>query len=453
MTTDASPASVPDSTGTDAEPDAPRALRYAPHAAVASAGYTVFGYAGVPALYLDRFAIGFTAFGLLMSATLLPFVLVQVPAGRLVGRYTTTRLLLWTTAAHAALALLLDVAPTYESLLGLRFVWGCAAGLLLSVGATHVARLYAGGAATQHQGVYGGMLTLGGAVGFLAAPRFAALANGVGIQAGGALLAVPALVALWRHRDERATAPETTAPPSGPSTGGPSVGSADESALSTVTDRTVLLASLFYVAIIGSYMTLSTFVTAYFEELGVVGPLNALVLVTASAGRALGGAAVHRLPGGDAGLVGGATALAVLGFVGLSAGLTGAVLVALPLVVMLAVSVPFGAVYNVAATATDREGVALATVIAVGNVAALTLPAVTGAVRDATGGYRGAFVLLGLLNALALGGAVVLSLGERDPDRDETDRDPDQCETDRGPADRASDREADHRDPEPEEHV
>jgi len=258
---------------------------------------------------------------------------------------------------------------------------------------------------------------------------------------------------VWRHRDERATAPETTAPPSGPSTGGPSVGSADESALSTVTDRTVLLASLFYVAIIGSYMTLSTFVTAYFEELGVVGPLNALVLVTASAGRALGGAAVHRLPGGDAGLVGGATALAVLGFVGLSAGLTGAVLVALPLVVMLAVSVPFGAVYNVAATATDREGVALATVIAVGNVAAVYNVAATATDRDATGGYRGAFVLLGLLNALALGGAVVLSLGERDPDRDETDRGPDQCETDRGPADRASDREADHRDPEPEEHV
>jgi nitrate/nitrite transporter NarK len=75
---------------------------------------------------------------------------------------------------------------------------------------------------------------------------------------------------------------------------------------------------------------------------------------------------------------------------------------------MLAVSVPFGAVYNVAASATDAEGVALATVVAIGNVAALSLPAITGTVRDATGGYGGAFALLAVLNGVAVVAAVAL---------------------------------------------
>jgi nitrate/nitrite transporter NarK len=76
---------------------------------------------------------------------------------------------------------------------------------------------------------------------------------------------------------------------------------------------------------------------------------------------------------------------------------------------MLAVSLPFGAIYNVAADATTAEGSALATVIAVGNFAALVLPVVTGSIRDATGGYEGAFMLLLGLNVLAVGAAVLIT--------------------------------------------
>lgn len=390
---------TPPRTGPEGVPS--RALRYAPHAVVASVGYTMFGYAGVPAFYLDALGIEYAAFGLLMSATLLPFVLVQPLAGRLVGRYTTTRLLLWATAVHLVLAVALDLVPTYGALLAVRFLWGSAAGLLVSVGATHIARLYSGGAASSQQGIYGGMITLGGAVGFLTAPEFVAATRGIGVQLGGALLAVPALTVLYRDRGDRSTAPADSSAAAGGSVG------------STVTDRTVLLASLFYVAVIGSYITLSTFVTAYFADLGIVGPLNAAVLATATVGRSLGGTVVRYWPVGDAGVVAAATAVAVAGFAGLAFGPPGLALAVLPVVVMLAVSVPFGAVYNVAAEATEREGVALATVIAVGNFAALVLPAVTGAVRDATGDYGGAFLLLGLLNALACAGAGLLVLDRR----------------------------------------
>ena len=372
----------------------PWGLRVAPHLAVLSMGYVMFGYAGVPAFFIEQYDIGYAAFGLLMSATILPIVLVQWPASRLVERTTAVRALLAATLASAGIALTLDFAPSYEAMLGLRFLWGLAGGISISVGATHVARLYEGAAASRQQGLYGGMVTLGGAVGFLTAPRFVALTDGVGVHALGAVVALPAIGFLWLHQSDRLTAPTTS--------------SNDASPFAVATNRGVLLAALCYVAIISSYITLSTFVTAYYDELGVVGPLNVMVLGTATVGRAVGGSAVFRLPVRDGGLIGGATGVAALGFLVLANGTQGPLLVALPFVVMLAVSVPFGAVYNVAASATDAEGVALATVVAVGNAAALVLPAITGAIRDLTAGYGGAFALLGALNAVAVGAAILL---------------------------------------------
>jgi nitrate/nitrite transporter NarK len=73
-----------------------------------------------------------------------------------------------------------------------------------------------------------------------------------------------------------------------------------------------------------------------------------------------------------------------------------------------AVSFPFGAIYGLAGDVTTSEGIALAVVIAAGNVAALVLPAITGGIRDATGEYAGGFVLLGVINAAAVTGVVWL---------------------------------------------
>lgn len=391
-------------------------LRYAPHAAVLSAGYVVFSYAAVPRELMATLDIDFAAFGLLMSAALLSFVLVQPVASRLVERAATTRVLLAATVAHALLAVALDAAGTFEAMVALRLCWGAAGGLVLSVGATHIARLYDGGAATFQQGIYGGMLTLGGAVGFLVAPRLVAATGGAGLYGLGAVLALPAVGMLWLHRDDRQTEPrrETT--------------DDDASSFAVAMDPAVALASLCYVAVIGSYITISTFVTSYFEGLGVVGSANAAVLLLATVGRASGGVAVGRGAVGDARLIGGASLLGAGGLAALAVGVgtgdgvgvgvgagtgvgvgAGTILVvALPLVVMFAVSVPFGAVYNVAADATASEGAALATVVAVGNVAALVLPAVTGTIRDATGEYRGGFAVLAVLNIVAVAAAAAL---------------------------------------------
>ena len=371
----------------------PLGLRVAPHLAVVSMGYVMFGYAGVPDFYLNQYDISYASFGLMLSATLLPFALVQWPASRLVAWTTTTRLLFVATLSQACLAVIIDFAPTFPAVLGLRLLWGVAAGLLLSVGATHIARLHSGDAATRQQGVYGGMLTLGGALGFLLTPNLVAATNGIGIHGFGMLLAIPAAGILYFNRKEQSTVPSDT--------------TATES--SVLVNPVVILASLCYIAAIGSYLTLSAFITSYFADIGIVGPVNVLVLGVATVGRGVGGSAAVSFPITDPNLIVGASVAAVLGFGLLATGPAVPLRAGLPLMVMLAVSLPFGAIYNIAADAAPSKGSALAMVIAVGNLVGLVLPVVTGSIRDVTGGYEGAFLLLVALNLLAFGSALLIT--------------------------------------------
>lgn len=393
---------------------APPTLRVVPHLLVGALGYTLFVVAGLPDVLTARYGVSLAALGLLTSVPLGAFILAQPVASRLGDRHPTTRVLLWVGIAHAVLAVALDLVSGFAALLALRFVWGLVAGTTLSVGATHIARLAGGGAGTLAQGVYGGVLTLGGAVAFLVGGPVVAATGGFGVHALGALPAVPAVAFCFRHRADRRTAPVAGASVDADRDAADDDG-AVPSALSVATDRTVLLVALVYVAIIGSYVTLSSFVTDFFDGLGVAGPLNALVLVGATVGRVAGGATVWRFEVDDPALIGWSMLAAAVGFGTLAAGPGRTLLVALPLATMLAVSLPFGAVYNVAARATAAEGTALATVVAAGNVAALILPPVSGALREAFGSYAWPFAVLAALNAVALGSALALSRSHTDP--------------------------------------
>jgi predicted MFS family arabinose efflux permease len=378
-----------------------RTLRYAPHLAAAGVGYVLFAYAAIPSVVVAELGVGYAQLGLLTSAPLLSFALVQPLGGRLLERYPAGDVLLWATVAHTGLTVVLSLTGTFPVALALRVAWGVAAGLLIGAGATHLARLNEGAAATRQQGIFGGMVTLGGAVAFALAPRLAPLVGSSGTQAPGVALAVPAVLGLAAV-DRQSTAPTTT-------TGA-------GAALSVLANPVVIVAALAYVAIVGSYVTLSTFVTAYFEDLGLVGPLNVLVLLVATAGRA-GGGAVLGLVASDRRLTAGSTLVAAAGFAAMAFGPGPALVASLPLVAMLAVTAPFGAVYTLAATATELEGAAIATVLAAGNLAAVVLPTVTGAVRDATGGYGGGFALLAAVNGLAalalVGLPAVAEVGDR----------------------------------------
>lgn len=363
----------------------PRSLRYAPHLAVFAVGYVTFTYSAVPDAVAARYGGGVAAVGVLMSAALASFVAAQVVADRLVSRYTTTQVLLGLLAAHAATSVLVDLTTTLPAAVSARVAWGLAGGLLLSVGATHVSRLHDGAAATSQQGVYGGVLTLGGATGFLLAEPVVAATGWFGVHALGALLAVPAAVALWPHRHSARTA------------GAPD---ADPPLRSVLRNRTVLVAAFCYVATIGAYITLSTFVTAYFRDLGVAGPLNAAVLATATLGRAAGGRVAGRWSLSDGRFVRVTAAVGSAAFLVLTVDVR-AVALAGPLAAMVAVSLPFGAVYSLAASASPHDGAALAVVVAAGNVAAVVLPTLTGVLRSRTGGYGAVFVLLAALLAAA----------------------------------------------------
>jgi len=383
-----------------------------PHLLVFSIGYVVFSYASVPDAVMTRFDAGFAEVGLLISAALGAFVLVQTVGGRVVDDRATLPVLLALGAGHAVLAVGIDLAPTYGSLFALRAVWGLVGGLGVTVGATQLSRAHDGTAATRHEGIYGGALTGGGAVAFLVSPAVVSYTGWFGVHAVGGLAAVPALATLLATRDRTAT----TAPDAGGVADDRAPGSDREDGTGTpLCNPLVLLAAGCYLATLGAYVTLSTFVTAYFADLGVTAPLNALALFVASLGRAVGGFSVAHPSVDDGRLIAATTGVGAAGLVALAFG-DGALLLVLPLVVLGAVSLPFGGIFKVAAAATRRDGTALAIVMGVGNVGALTLPAVTGWLREATGGYAAAFLLLGALTAAAALGGAAIARRERAPE-------------------------------------
>jgi nitrate/nitrite transporter NarK len=377
-------------------PTVSRSLTVAPHLSMLSVGYTLFAFASVPAVVRERFGTSFVSVGLLMSAVLLSFSAVQLPAGRLLDSASSIRISLGAVAAHGALSVALDFAPDLTSLLALRVAWGLAGGLVLTAGATHFDRLYDGPTATRHQGILGGMVTLGGALAFLTAPVIVRTTGWVGVHAATLPLAVAAAVAFVRGGRNDAARRRADGH-------GGSLGLRTLFARPPRPGRAVWLAGLCYVAVLGGYITLSTFVSSYLSDLGVVGRSDAAILLLASLGRIGGGVVAEEYSAAGTRIIVASLSVAVAGFLGLAV-FSGLALVVLPFVTILAVSSPFGAVFNVAAEVADGDerGTALSVVIAVGNFAALTLPLVTGVVRDVTGGYRAAFGLLAVLCAAAV---------------------------------------------------
>jgi predicted MFS family arabinose efflux permease len=375
-------------------------VRFGPHLVAFSVGYVVFSYASVPGAVMEEFDVGFTAVGLLMSAALTSFVAVQLIGGRLVDARPTLPVLFGVVLVNAGLAIALDLSATFLHLLVLRGLWGFAGGLAVTVCATQISRVYSGTSATVHQSVNGGMFTLGGASAFVVTPVIVGYTGWFGVHAGGALVALPAILALWTDRGSAdATAP---AGHGSRSTERPATTASETPRFATLRNRVVLLAAVCNVATLGAYITLSTFVTSYFDDVGVIGPLNALALLVASLGRVAGGLAILRPGLEDGHVIAAASGAGALGLVLLAlAGDGTTLIVLLPLVALAAVSLPFGAIFKTTAGASRRDGTAVAIVVAAGNGAAIVLPAVTGWLRDVTGGYDGAFVLLALVNAVA----------------------------------------------------
>lgn len=298
---------------------------------------------------------------------------------------------MWVSAVQGGLAITLDFAPSFSVLVALRALWGLASGLVLLTGATHLARLYDGRVATRQQRILGGMITAGGAIALLVTPEVVATTGWTGVHASGAALAGAAILFTLhgkgneharelaaRHGERRPVRELLSRPPT--------------------PERAIWLASVCYVAVIGGYISLSTFISSYFADLGITGSLDAIVFLMATVGRVGGGVFAEAFDTNDIRMIVVAMVTASVAFVGLAT-LSGPVLIVLPLLTMIAISSPFGAVFNVTSdvAANEESGAALVIVIAMGNSAGLAFPTITGAVRDTTGSYAGAFGLIAVV--------------------------------------------------------
>jgi nitrate/nitrite transporter NarK len=371
--------------------DIPRSLAVAPHVATLSVGYVTFAYTSVPTVVQERYGVSFVAIGLLMSVVLLGIGLIQIPGGRLLDRISTIEGLVWVSAVHGILAITLDFAPSFAVLIALRMLWGLASGLILLTGATHLARLYDGRAATRQQGIFGGMLTAGGTIALLVVPEVVAITGWVGLHAIGALIAGAAIL-LTLHGSRNEYARELAA------------GHGERRPVRELFSRppipesAIWLAGVCYVAIIGGYISLSTFISSLFADLGITKNLDAVVLFMSSVGRVGGGIVAEAFSTTDERMIVVSMGTASVAFVGLAI-LSGPALIVLPLVAMVAISSPFGAVFNLTSdiAADEKSGAALAIVIAMGNFAGLVFPTITGAIRDTTGSYASAFGLIAIV--------------------------------------------------------
>lgn len=382
--------------------DIPRSLAVAPHVATLSVGYVTYAYTSVPTVVQERYGVSFVAIGLLMSTVLLGIGLVQIPGGRLLDRISTIKGLVWVSAVQGALAITLDFAPSFGALIALRVLWGLASGLVLLTGATHLARLYDGRAAMRQQGIFGGMITVGGAIGLLVAPEIISITGWLGLHGSGAVLAGAAIL-LTLNGKGNGKARELAA------------GHGEEYSIRElfsrppISEHAIWLAGVCYVAVIASYISLSTFISSYFTDLGITARLDVVVFLMASVGRVGGGIFAEAFGADDVRMIVVAMVTAGVAFVGLAT-LSGPVLIVLPLVTIVAISSPFGAVFNVTSDVADDEksGAALAIVIAMGNFAGLAFPTITGAIRDTTGSYAGAFGLIAVVCVIgAVAGALV----------------------------------------------
>jgi nitrate/nitrite transporter NarK len=366
----------------------PRSLAIGPHLAVLSVGYVLFAYASVPEVVRAHHDVSFAALGFMMSAVLFAFGLVQFPGSRLIDRTSTIWVLAGATGIHGVLSLALDIAPNFGALVALRAAWGLAGGIVLLAGATHFARFYTGSTATRQQGIFGGMITVGGAIAFVTAPHVVMITGWIGLHAVGMIPAGLAVVLmLYGGR-----APRVRILARGH---GGRFRLGDLIARPPVPRRVVWLAGVCYVAVIGGYISLSTFIVSYFADMGITTGLDWVALLMASLGRIGGGLLVEEYDADDARTIVITMAATSAGFFGLAM-LSGPVLLVLPLVTMIMISSPFGAVFNAAVDAAGAEerGAALAVVIAMGNFAGMAFPAITGFVRDSTGNYDGAFAVI-----------------------------------------------------------
>ena len=335
--------------------------------------------------------------GFLPTALFLSSIGVMAVGGQLIERVGARTM----NGLGVSLALLANLAfaaaPSYPWLLVAKSVGGIASGLAFVGGVRYVAGLYAGGRPHFGQGLYGAGFPLGSALGLQLLPPLALLFGGWrgGLAASSAIL-VLATAVWWAWAPP---VPRTRA------TG---------DLRDALRSGTVRWCFVQHAAGFGLSLAVGSWVSVYLlrefaTSLVVAGLLGSLLLVAAVVMRSFGGFLVGRehvasltiMRAAQTANLGG---LALLAFPGrpLAVALAGAILVG------FGVSLPYSAVFNTAASSLPGAPAAAQAFTGMGGTfgAVLGAPIIGYAVERI--GFSGAWLVVGVLPAVALAGTFLM---------------------------------------------
>jgi len=335
--------------------------------------------------------------GLLPTALFLTSIAVMAVGGQLVERIGARTM----NGLGVSVALLANlafaVAPTYPWLLAAKSVGGIASGLAFVGGVRYVAGLYGGARPHFGQGLYGAGFPLGSALGLQLLPPLALLLGGwrPGL-AGSSVILVIATVVWW-----------VWAPPV-PRT------RATGDLRDALGSGNVRWCFVEHAAGFGLSLAIGSWVSVYLlREFGaslvLAGLLGSLLLVAAVVMRSFGGFLVGRQHVASLTIMRGAqtanlAGLALLAFPDrpLGAALAGAILVG------IGVSLPYSAVFNTAASSLPGAPAAAQALTGMGGTfgAVIGAPVIGYAVERI--GFSGAWLVVGLLPAVALAGTFLM---------------------------------------------
>ncbi|HUQ16613.1 MAG TPA: MFS transporter [Candidatus Saccharimonadales bacterium] len=335
--------------------------------------------------------------GLLPTALFLTSIGVMAVGGQLIER-TGARTMNGLGVSLALLAnLAFAVAPTYPGLLAAKSVGGIASGLAFVGGVRYVAGLYAGGRPHFGQGLYGAGFPLGSALGLQLLPPLALLLGGwrPGL-AGSSFILVIATAVWWAWAP---AVPRTRA------TG---------DLRDALGSGTVRWCFVQHAAGFGLSLAIGSWVSVYLlREFGaslvLAGLLGSLLLIAAVVMRSFGGFLIGREHVASLTIMRGAqianlSGLALLAFPGrpLALALAGAILVG------IGVALPYSAVFNTAASSLPGAPAAAQALTGMGGTfgAVIGAPIIGYAVERI--GFSGAWLVVGMLPAVALAGTFLM---------------------------------------------
>lgn len=358
-------------------------------------GWSYAGYAAVAPLLARDLALDDVQLGLSATALYLAAGVPMLLFGDVADRYPPKAVNLWGAILVVAGTVAMALAPTYGLLLAARAVSGVGAGLGLLGGLRYIGLSYGSGRAHLGTGLFGAGFPLGSAIALWTTPPLAAAADWRTAFLVTALVMTP-IVALWLRVPQ---VPHARRP---------------GNMLDAARDGNCWWTFAQHAAGFGLVLAAGAWISIFLiREFGLAlelsGLLGSMLLVTAVLARPLGGYLVSRRILGTLGVMRVAQLVVLVGIAML-------VLPDRPLAIALlgAIGVGFGggipyaAVFNTAAASLPRSPAAAQGLTALGGLVSALIAAPLMGYAIQTWGFSAAWLILGAISLVALGGTLLM---------------------------------------------